>query len=134
VPISYYIDPETGAVFSHGIGVVTAQELLDVLAEVFGDGAFGRPYRELCDFCGVERLDLYGQDARQALALAQSYASEMGKARVAIVTCSAHIYGIGRMFEILAEALPIQIKPFDEDEEARRWLGLPEQPQGQDQE
>jgi hypothetical protein len=134
VPISYHIDPEMGAVFSRGTGIVTAQELLDMLAEIFGGSGFSRPYRELCDFCGVERLELYSQDARQTLALAQDYASEIGKARVAIVTCSAHIYGIGRMLEILAEALPIQIRPFDDEQEARRWLDLPERPQGQDQE
>ena len=134
MPITYHIDPQTGAVFSEGTGVVTVQELLDMFAETFGGGAFKRPYRELCDFCQVERFELYGQGARQTLALAQNYASEIGKARIAILTCSAHIYGIGRMFEILAEAQPIQIKPFRDEPEARRWLGLPEQPQGQDQE
>ena len=133
MPYSYQIDPHTGAIFSRGTGVVTAQDMLDGLSELFSEGAFSTPYRELFDMRAAERFKVYVQDARQILALSQTHMPKVRAARIALLTSQDHIFGIGRMIEILSESLPIQVKPFRDEQEARRWLGLSEQPRGKDQ-
>ena len=133
IPISYTIDAENGLVLSVGRGVVTTRHLFEYLVAQVRDSAVPLPLRDLHDLSRVETFEAGGADFRQIVAGLQQDPQRIRDARLAIIAPRDHVYGMYRMFELLAEHAPPveelrqqgrapEVRVFRQHDEAREWL------------
>ncbi len=120
MPASDRIDKSLGLVFTTGEGVLTAQDILTHQQRLRDDPDFGPSYDQLIDLRDVIEFSVSGAEMRT---IAAHHLFNEGSRR-AIVAETRFSFGMARMYEILREAEPDQIKVFRDMAEARRWLGL----------
>jgi hypothetical protein len=134
MPIDIRVDLDRRVRYSVVSGVVTDADLLAAYERVVSDPEFDPTLNVLADTRGVERVDV---SAKSVQLLAQRRARDerllTTKPRVAIVAASDVVFGLARMYEAYGD------RQGDGDrylvcrtiEEARRWLGLPDEPSDQ---
>ncbi len=133
IPISYSIDVENGLVLSQGQGVVTGSDLLEYIAAVGDNATVPRPLRDLHDLSRVERFEVGSNDFKTVVAAVQDNPRRVERARLAIVAPKDLVFGMYRMFELLAENSPAieelrqsgripQAEVFRHRAEAQDWL------------
>ncbi len=120
MPASYRIDVERRMIFSTATGVVTDEDLRGHRERILADPDFGASFDQLWNFQDAAKIDISATAVRQ-LARARSY--EPGVKR-AIVTPSDLGYGLARMFQILHDEAPEDLRVFRDLEEAMKWLDL----------
>jgi hypothetical protein len=116
----YRIDKSRRIVFSRATGIVTDEVLLDHQQRLSADPDFEPDFRQLYDFCDVEELQATSMGVRE-LAINNPFGRG---AQRALVAGSQAVYGVARMFQIMAEKGPDRIEVFYSLEEALDWLGL----------
>ena len=62
------------------------------------------------------------REVRSNVSTLARHRDALGSCRIAVVVTSAAAYGMARMGQALADDLPIVIRIFSEETEARRWL------------
>ncbi len=133
MPISYTIDVENGLVVSVGHGVVSGEDLLGYLGSIARDPEVPRPLRDLHDLSRVTQFDVGSDVFKTIVAMFQANPQGIQDARLAIIAPEDHVFGLYRMFEMLAEhAPPVEelrqkglapnAEVFREYNEAREWL------------
>jgi len=120
MPASYHIDPERRTIFSSATGVVTDDDLKGHQSRLRSDPAFDRTFNQLWDLRGVAEARVTNGAIRT---LADSRSFDAG-ARRGMVAPQDLVYGLARMFEMLHEQAPEDLRIFRTLEEAERWLGL----------
>ena len=120
MPASYRIDKSLGMVFTKGEGVLTGQDILTHELRLREDPDFDPSYNQLIDLRGVIEFAASAAEMRAISA----YHRSTEKSRRAMVAEKRSSFGMMRMYEMLREAEPDQIKVFRDMAEARRWLGL----------
>jgi hypothetical protein len=101
-------------------GEVTFQEVENLLGEII-------THPQLC--CGVRML-IDGREVEKAPSASElrTIAADLkplldrGLGPMAIVTDSALIYGVARMFSVFAEAVRANVAPFRRMDDAQAWL------------
>jgi hypothetical protein len=122
VPAEYRIDVELGVVFSYASGCLTDAELLEHQRHLRRDPVFRPDLNQLFDFRTVTDVQVTAVGIR-TLAARSPFGSG---ARRAFVVASHAMYGMMRMFEILTDKRPDELRVLFQDvESARAWLGLP---------
>ena len=122
MPADYRIDVEQATVFSRASGRLTDDDLQNHQRRLREDPDFRPDLNQLFDFQTVTDLQVTAAGIR---ILAERNPFGAG-ARRAFVVASQVMYGMLRMFQILTDDHPDELRvQFSDLEAARAWLGLP---------
>lgn len=122
--ISYEIDQERDVVLAHAEGALDLSDTLAHVAEVFGDERFRPGMHAVFDMSQATLASFQANDVHRLLGALETKPQSLGPgARWAIVAASELDFGVSRMFEMLAETLPIEVRVFSERAEAEAWVG-----------
>jgi hypothetical protein len=119
MPVTYEIDVRRHIVRALAAGVVTYAELAEHLAEEENDDALG--LAEVIDARGAT-TDLTPDQVRSLVMLTDALVRKGKFGALAIVTDNDVAFGMARMYQILVDALPVQIGVFRELGDALAWL------------
>jgi len=107
------------AIFS---GVITSQEIYDANTEILTHPDFPSLSYQLCIFQNVSDFKI-STNEMMLVAQRDADASKINaNVKVAIVTDSSLVYGLGRMYEAFADESNWQTEIFWKIEEAHDWL------------
>jgi hypothetical protein len=123
----FEIDRTRGVVLFSARGVFTPEELFSCIREVLAHPEFEPGYDHLVDLREVEQFPASGEEMRQRVASDWAMGERIGDAKIALVSSGLEVYGMTRMYQILAGEAPFQVRAFVRMAEARSWLGLPEE-------
>ena len=117
MPATYHLDAERRLVVLTLAGVVTGAELDAVRARIREDPGFDPSFSVLADASALNPAALSGQVVR-----ARAAAPPPGRMRVAIVAPADAVFGIARMYQMMAEGSGNPIGVFRTTGEAMAWL------------
>jgi hypothetical protein len=121
MPISYQIELARGLIRTHAVGPATLEEVAEHLRQLEVDPQFQKPLDVLLDLTACTSLP----DRYQLEGIANQLKSLGGRdrfRRCAIVAHRAAMYGMSRMFEVLAEEQFVATHAFQTVPEAEVWL------------
>jgi hypothetical protein len=121
---TFRIDTERGVVLTKMEGVVTDDELLVIQRELRDDPRFRPDLNTLVDATEVTVAKLTANGLREA---GQASPFGAGSRRALVAQAGGVVYGMARMFEMLADLEPVTTRVFDNLAEAKAWLGLPDE-------
>lgn len=101
-------------------GSVTYDEVQAVLTDLERDPRLSMRTPIVVDARDVQAVPTTDQLRQIAVAMGQLVKRGMGP--MAIITASAFVYGIARMFSVFAEAVCVKVHPFRCEQDAARWL------------
>jgi hypothetical protein len=128
VPIHYSIDVVRGIVRVEMAGEVGPSETLRFLEQLGADPMLRPAMPQLVDFRRVGAPPT----AAESESVAQGFARLRHRfegARCAVVVEDPLAFGAIRQFAALAVRAAVEVRPFLDEREAERWLGMPEVPQ-----
>lgn len=126
MPIEYHIDPEHDLLVSVASGDLQDEDLMDYSRRLLADEKTRRPRDELVDLRGIDSTDGITTDGVRRLAeLWRSQYERLEGCRLALLAESDIGYGLARMYEMLRDDGPDQIRVFREQDEAEAWLLAP---------
>ena len=120
MPAGYRIDTERHAIFSTASGVLTDDDLRGHQKRILADPAFDPSFNQVWDLREVTEVSVSNR-ALQDLAAARSFSPG---AKRAMVAPSDILYGMARMFQLMHDAAPEQVRVFREIAEAEDWIRL----------
>ena len=117
--MTFELDRARRTVLTMASGLVTYDDLARHLAEEQRDDALG--FAEVFDGRSAT-TDITPEQVRALVARTDSLLRQGRLGALAIVTDSDLAFGMARMYQILAEPLPVQIGVFRTLDEATAWL------------
>jgi hypothetical protein len=127
MPVELAFEKDGAGVVIRGSGVVNAKEILHGNEQVYASHRIDKLRYQLCDYRDVTEFDVSSDDLR-AIARQDKLASVQNPdLAIAIIGDHDVIFGMGRMWEAFVSEAPIKGKVFRTIEEARAWLGIPEE-------
>lgn len=105
-------------------GTVDDDELLGSYARLVEEPGYDPTLHDMVDMRGVDRLDVSAATLRRLVEMFAPIEPRDPPTRLAIVAPKDHIYGLGRMYEMLSNDTPEDIRVFREYAPAAKWLGL----------
>jgi hypothetical protein len=118
--MSYKIDQERRVVLTRGWGVLSTQNLQDVMSHILLDPRFDPRYRSLADLTEVTSVTV---DVMEVAHTASTPLYVAGTRR-AIVASSDAVFGMARMFASFAERAGQEVNVFRDMQAAEAWLEL----------
>ena len=111
-----------GGVLVKGVGIVTGDELIACLAEIYETPAKIKAIRyQLGDFTEADKVAVSGADVQQMAAQDKEASAINPDMLIATVGSTTVLYGLSRMWELyVAETLETHV--FRTVEEAQKWL------------
>jgi hypothetical protein len=125
VAIHYVIDIARGIVRIEMTGGVGPGETLQFLERLATEPALRRGMPQLVDFTRVQAPPTAAESERVAQGFARLRHRFEG-ARCAVVVADPVVFGAIRQFAVLAVRAAVEVRPFLDVREAKRWLGLPD--------
>jgi hypothetical protein len=120
MPITYTIDHPARVVYAHVVGDYDGADMLEAVTSAAGEIAESG-YNVIADHTRIAGPGTREQVERLVDRLV-SLRHVYGGARWAVVTSgNAASYGMLRMFSVLAERVPMDVRIFETLEEAERW-------------
>jgi len=119
MPVTFEIDPARHTIRTIASGLVTYDDLARHLAEEEQADAVG--LFEVIDGRGAQ-TDVTPEQVRSLVARTDALVRSGRFGALAIVTDSDFAFGMARMYQILAEPLPVQIGVFRTLDAATAWL------------
>ena len=119
MPVTFEIDPVRRIVWTVASGCVTYDELARHLAAEEREDALG--LGEMFDGRGAT-TDVTPEQVRALVTRTDALVRQGRFGALAIVTDSDFAYGMARMYQILADPLPVRIGVFRTLDEATAWL------------
>jgi hypothetical protein len=120
MPASYRIDGQRRTIFSSAVGLLVDADMRRHQRDLLSDPEFDSTFDQLWDLRGVERNDLTGGLLRD-LSKVTPFARGVKRA---LVAPSDIDFGMARMFQLLHDHAPEEVRVFRTMEEAEAWLGL----------
>jgi hypothetical protein len=120
MPYSFVIDRERRLVLTTVWGEITLETIMGHQDALERDAAFDPTFRQLADFTGVTKVLLDAEEIRTA---ATRRVFSPGSRR-AIVTATAEVFGLARMYSTYLELYggKVDLRVFTDKDEALRWL------------
>jgi hypothetical protein len=116
------IDSEAGYITHEVTGVLTCKDIIDALSSRLTDSQYRPGMNVLWKSNKCEKISLSRKDIQNiADHVASNEALNMGY-KVAIVGSSDLEYGLGRMYQSLAELSIVEIKVFRSIDDAYQWI------------
>ena len=119
MPIRYSVDRLHGRLLTHAEGIVTFHDINAHLDLEQRDRNLDRP--ELVDARGA-KADLTTEQIRRLVQRAANVLRVVDVGPTAIVTNNDVVFGMGRMYSLLAESVGAAAEVFRDLESATRWL------------
>lgn len=120
MPCAYTIDLTRSLVLSRGWNTVTDRELLAHVRTLTADPRFARNFRQLADLRDVTDVQVTAPTIREMARL-----NPFGPgARRAVVVTSDVVFGMARMYQILADESSDELQIFRNVDDALRWLWI----------
>jgi hypothetical protein len=120
MPAHYKIDKARRLVSSVATGTFTDDDLRGHTRGLAADPDFDPSFRQIFDLRGITDLDLTGPQMRER---ARENPWKEGSRR-AFVCSREVVYGMARMYQLLTDDGPDEIRVFRKMSEALAWLGL----------
>jgi hypothetical protein len=124
--IRFTVDAAHGVRIAEFHGVVDDDELMGAYARLVEQPDYDPTLNDMVDMRSVQRLDVTGVTLRRLVEMFAPLEPRDPPTRLAIVAPKDHVYGLGRMYEMLSTDTPEDIRVFREYAPAAAWLGLPE--------
>ena len=118
--VEYRIDKDYETVYLTLKGEVTAEEIMDILGEVFESEDYQPHFSGISDLRGLH-WESNQSDLRKLVQFILKYRGRIGRHRSAIVVSSERAFGMSRMFEVFSEQTPIRVRVFRDYDEALGW-------------
>ena len=116
------ISPD-GPVKYTAAGPINGKDILKQLSDLLIDPDFRASMDILWDFRAVTTRIVDAQEVKDLVNFIRTNQSKRGSNyRVALVVSRDMDYGLARMYEAYSQDLPVQIRIFDELEQAELWL------------
>ena len=125
MPIHYTVDIVRGIVRVVMTGVVSPAETLRFLETLAADKTVRQGMPQLLDMRGVQAPPT-SADSESVAAGFERLRDRFAGARCAVVVEDPLVFGAIRQFAALAAKAAVEVRPFLDDGEAERWLGLRE--------
>jgi hypothetical protein len=125
VSIQYVIDTIRGVVRVDATGAVGPGETLRYFEQLAADASLPAGMPQLVDFTHVN----VAPTAAESESVAQGFTRLRDRfqgVRCAVVVSDPLMYGAIRQFASMAARAEVEVRPFLESNEARRWLGVPD--------
>ncbi len=119
--VTYRIDPSTGIVYLKTTGESTFAEWREAVLSALHDPDYRKGFNFLSDRSDQANVPDTGF-AKSAAALLRELADLIGDCRWASVASRDALYGMARMFSVLAEGTCVEVAAFRDIGDARRWL------------
>ena len=119
MPIHYSVDPITGWMTTRADGIVTFHDVNAHLDVEQRNRDLHRP--ELIDARGAT-TDLSTEQVRRLVQRAANMLRDVDLGATAIVTTHDVVFGMARMYSILAEGVGVNVEVFRDISTATRWL------------
>jgi hypothetical protein len=119
VPLSFYVDENTGVIHVQAIGEVNDAEVVELSDHLRHEVAFLSGYPILCDGASLT-----------AVLISSSLLESLGRTTrlrtnfVAIIAPSPAAFGLARMYQILSDPEDTRMRVFTEAEDAMAWLKM----------
>jgi hypothetical protein len=120
MPGAYTINLALSLVLSRGWGVVTDRELLAHVRALTADPRFAPHFHQLADLRDVTDFEVTASTIREMAKLNRFGAG----ARRALVITSDEVFGMVRMYQLLTDESPDELKIFRKMDDALRWLWI----------
>ena len=124
MPVTTEIDAKAGVVVNRAAGPLSLSEIKVTLEEIFGNREFQPGMGFVWDVRGGAIDAISSREIRGLADFVARRLEARGSGRLAIVVSTDLAYGIGRMVDGYAGALPIEREVFLDFEKAVRWAGL----------
>lgn len=118
MPVTYIIDKVKRRLYAAATGELLGTELLGLQPHLAADPDFEPSFSQLFDLTGVRTAEI---DALHIRSMAETTVFDRG-ARRALVVGKPVLFGLARMFQILAEGRGGEIEIFTDRAEAEAWL------------
>ncbi len=125
MPITTRFDEELRIIVHVLTGELTPDEVLESQQELYGNGDHDPAIAVLWDCRDAKATNLSFTDMSELVQRSKPLWSTMGTGRTAILTGSIADYGMGRMYELLSEQMPREVRAFQRYDEALTWLKEP---------
>ena len=122
--ISYHIDETQHLIILTAEGRLTSEVLLAGVKKVLDDPIVEPGIRAIFDLRGVQGFEISTWTIRAAAGIAHSAEKKLTGSKMAIIASKSVVYGMARMYQILRDGSPAQIKVFRTISEAETWLCL----------
>ncbi|GEM_PF-3078820 len=123
MPIEYKI--VSGVAVARCWGDVSIDDIKRVIGDYVDDPRLSKPHRELFDLRDVGSFSIGYDGVQDVTEFVKSTGERFSRGKVAYVASRDMPYGIGRIFEVFAESVDIELKAFRNLGDACDWLGLP---------
>ena len=126
MPITYEIDETAGRVIVRFTGTVTDADLMSTFQRLYQDPRHRVGMAELTDCRPVERVEITGAGLQRLADATGAWLDPAGTGwKVAVVVPNDEVFGLGRMYELLREGSPENVRVFRDLALAERWLDEP---------
>lgn len=125
MPVSYRIHTGLGLVVTRYVGVVTADEFVEMFQSVLSDPEFKHGFNALVDFQELKDFKVTGDDLKRASRLMSSFYEGRSESMVtAAIAPRDNLYGMVRVYSAYADSGSEKVNVFRDVDEAMRSLGL----------
>jgi hypothetical protein len=124
MPIAYTVDADLGLIRTIVTGDISDAEFRTYVLRQVHNPTIQLGMKELADFRQVAQMNVTAQTLRDTVALAQTHPQWL-HIPVAVVVSRDLVYGLARMYQILAEESLAPTEIFRDMDAALAWLGLP---------
>ena len=123
MPITYDIDERAGRVHIVFSGVITDADLMSTFQRLYQDPRHRVGMGELTDCRPVERVEITGAGLQRLADATSAWLDPAGTSwKVAVVVPNDEVFGLGRMYELMREGSPENVRVFRDIALAEGWL------------
>jgi hypothetical protein len=130
MPIVHRVDRALGVVFATATGVLTDDDLFEFAQKTANDPEFRSGLHELIDLRAADATLVTTRGLRRVAEIFGAFDGGPSHARIAFVAPADVVFGLSRMYQAFRADSPAEIGVFRELPEARAWLGLPADVEG----
>ena len=124
MPLTYHIDKEQSLIITTAVGVLTDEDVLLHKTQLLKDPDFRPGLRELSDIRSIDRLAVTPIGIKNMVEHDRHHAEQVEQHRLAIVASEDAVFGMGRMYQMMAEPVTESVRIFRDIDEAKAWLGV----------
>ncbi len=127
MPIKYVINALPNTTRFYCSGNLSNEDILESLMHFVSNPYYNPAYDELWDLTAVESTTVSQEGLRRVADFERTERPLGGANRRAVVAPSDLLFGLARMYEMIAEDVSIDIRVFRDTGPACRWLGFDEE-------
>jgi hypothetical protein len=124
MPITYRIDEAKGLVLTTATGALTDADILGLKARLAADPRWSPGMREQTDVRGIDRLEVTTEGVKRMVSWDAAAGPALRSYRLAIVAPRDEVYGMARMYQMLADSSVPNVGVFRDLAEAEQWLDV----------